>query len=98
MSVEVPVNLVAVSKLYNYLQSTPDLKVLYTKGSWDKATTIMISMDKPMPIIDMISKIPGIKVTARTSHSDSEIKGAQASLLGTKKDEITRISLVLSEG
>jgi hypothetical protein len=98
MSVEVPVNLVAVSKLYNYLQSTPDLKVLYTKGSWDKATTIMISIDKPMPIIDMISKIPGIKVTAMTSHSDSEIKGASASLLGTRKGEIIKISLILSEG
>ncbi len=98
MSVEVPVNLVAVSKLYNYLQSTPDLKVLYTKGSWDKATTIMISIDKPMPIIDMISKIPGIKVAARTSNSDSEIKGASASLLGTKKGEMVKISLILTEG
>ena len=98
MSVEVPVNLVAVSKLYNYLQSTPDLKVLYTKGSWDKATTIMISIEKPLPIIDMISRIPGINVVAKTSHSESEIKGASASLLGTKKDEIKKISLNLTEG
>jgi len=97
ISVEVPVNLVAVSKLYNYLQTTPDVKVMYTKGSWDKATIIMVSVDKPLPLIDMISRIPGITVTAKTSRKEAEIKGVSSSLIGTRKDEIKKVSLILKE-
>ncbi|MEE8413070.1 MAG: hypothetical protein V3R96_00825, partial [Dehalococcoidales bacterium] len=39
LAISVPVDPVAVSKLYNQLQSTPDMKILYTRGSWDRGTT-----------------------------------------------------------
>jgi len=97
LTVTVPVNLVAVSKLYNYLQTMPDLKVLYTRGSWDRGTAIMVSLDKPLPLIGMISKIPGIDVAIDSLQDDSTIKGASASLLGAKKEELKRITLVLKE-
>ena len=86
----------AVSKLYNYLQTTPDLKILYTKGSWDRGTTIMISLEKPLPLVGMISNIPGIRVKASLAEEDRKLKGA-ASLIGKKADEAGRIVLELRE-
>ncbi|MFH1281435.1 MAG: hypothetical protein ABIH91_01780, partial [Candidatus Omnitrophota bacterium] len=36
------VELKLVSQFYNYLQKVPELRVLYTRGSWDQGTTIAV--------------------------------------------------------
>ena len=43
-----PVDLKLVSRLYNYLQTVTDLKVLYTRGSWGHGTPIAVVLEKPV--------------------------------------------------
>ena len=58
-----PVNPKVVSKLYNYLQVTPEIKFIHTSGSWDRGTSIKITVDKPIPLVNALSsKIPEAKV------------------------------------
>jgi hypothetical protein len=58
-----PIEPAALSKLYNSLQMTPEIKILYTNGSWEKGTVITISLEKPLPLLEIISGIQGLKVT-----------------------------------
>ncbi|HUV75485.1 MAG TPA: hypothetical protein VMW00_02405 [Dehalococcoidales bacterium] len=58
-----PVNPKVVSKLYNYLQVTPEIKFVHTSGSWDRGTSIKITVDKPIPLVSALSsRIPEAKV------------------------------------
>ncbi|MFC1953049.1 hypothetical protein ACFLWR_02840 [Chloroflexota bacterium] len=98
LGITVPVNPVAVSKLYNYLQTVPDLKVLYTRGSWDRGTTITVSLDKPLPIIRLISNIPGVVLSPASTQEYNSSKVVSSSLLGANRKEATRIDITLSEG
>jgi len=98
LGITVPVNPAAVSKLYNYLQTTPDLKILYTRGSWDRGTTITVSLDKPLPIVGILAKIPGVVISPVSTQEDSLTKVTSSSLLGVNRKEATRIDLILSEG
>ena len=93
--IAVPVDPAAVSKLYNYLQSTPDMKILYTRGSWDRGTTITVALEKPAPFIGMISKISGLNLTPGLPQKENLVKGTSGSLLGAKKKEVTKIDLIL---
>jgi hypothetical protein len=97
LSITSPLNLSAMFKLYNYLQSTPDVKVLFTRGAWNKNNTIMISLDKPLPIIGMITKIPGISVFIKSITRNISVNGNSALLRGTRKEDIKRMVLVLQE-
>ena len=86
-----------VSKLYNYLQTIPDIKILRTTGSWDRGTTITIVADKPIPLISKILEAPDVEVIPELSQNDSSGKGTSGSLLKTEKKEVTRIKLTLKE-
>ena len=97
LATTVPVDPVAVSRLYNYLQTTPEIKILYTSGSWDRGTTIAVTLDKPLPLIGMISKIPGIEVTPGLPQKDNFVKGTSSSLLRAERKGVTRIDLTLKE-
>ncbi|MFC1988842.1 hypothetical protein ACFLVJ_03315, partial [Chloroflexota bacterium] len=97
LAITVPINPVAISKLYNYLQATPDMKILYTRGSWDRGTSITVSLDKPLPLIGIISRISGIKITPVLPQDDNLMKGTSNSLLGANRREISRIDLTLNE-
>ncbi|MFC2034440.1 hypothetical protein ACFLTT_03465, partial [Chloroflexota bacterium] len=61
--IEAPVELKLVSKLYNYLQTIPELRILYTRGSWDKGTAITVVLEKSMPLINVLLETPGLKIT-----------------------------------
>jgi hypothetical protein len=61
--VGVPVEPTMVAKLYNYLQTTAEVKFVRTIGSWNKGSTITISLDKPIPLISVLaSKLPEANV------------------------------------
>ena len=91
------VELKLVARLYNYLQTVPELKILYTRGSWDQGTTITVVPDKPMPLIDIISKTPGVEVTAESLEKDELPMGRASSLLKSEKRGAKRIKLTLKE-
>lgn len=76
LAVAKPVDLKMVSKLYNYLQVTPEIKLAHTSGSWDRGTTITVTLDKPIPLISVLSsKIPEAKVTPERPEMDGFVKG-----------------------
>ncbi|MEW6034583.1 MAG: hypothetical protein AB1603_06990 [Chloroflexota bacterium] len=71
------VELKLVSSLFDYLQATVDLKVLYTKGSWDGSATIAVVLEKALPLLDIISKMPGIEASAELSGDAPQARGDQ---------------------
>lgn len=95
LAISVPVDPVAVSKLYNQLQSTPDMKILHTRGSWDRGTIITVSLDKPLPLIGIISDISGIAITPVNAEKSNIPK--TGSLLGATRQGVTRIDLSIKE-
>jgi len=97
LAIAVPVELVMVSKLYNHLQTVPELRILRTTGSWNRGTTITVVLDKPIPLLSIISKIPGVEVTAELPREDSLVKATSSSPLGAKRRGAKRIKLTLKE-
>ena len=84
-----PVDPKMMSKLYNYLQTAPELKVVHTSGSWDRGTTIRVVLDKPLTLISMISsQIPEVEATPELPGKDAFVKGGEA---------VRRIKLALKE-
>jgi len=97
LAVAIPVDLKMMSKLYNHLQTIPELRILHTRGSWDRGTTITVVLDKPIPLINLISKIPGAEATPELPQKDDLVKGTSSSLLRGKKKGVRRIKLTLKE-
>ena len=97
LAIAIPVELKMVSKLYNYLQTIPDIKILRTTGSWDRGTTITVVADKPIPLISIISKIPGVEVISEVPQQDSSVKKASSSRLKAGGKGVKRIKLTLKE-
>lgn len=60
--IAMPVDLKIVAKLDEYLETMSEIKVLYSGGSMARGTTMVVKLDKPMPLISMLSKIPDIQV------------------------------------
>ena len=97
LAIAMPVELKMVSKLYNYLQTIPDMKILRTTGSWDRGTTITVVADKPIPLISIISEIPGVEVISEVPQKDDLVKGASSSLRRAGGEGVKRIKLTLKE-
>ncbi len=97
LAIAIPVELKMVSKLYNYLQTIPDIKILRTTGSWDRGTTITVVADKPIPLISTISKMPGVEVIAELPQQDNSVKRASSSRLKAGGKGAKRIKLTLKE-
>jgi len=97
LAIAIPVELKMVSKLYNYLQTIPDIKILRTTGSWDRGTTIIVVADKPIPLISIISEIPDVEVISEVLQQDSSVKRASSSRLRAGGKEVKRIKLTLKE-
>ncbi len=97
LAIAIPVELKMVSKLYNYLQTIPDIKILRTTGSWDRGTTITVVADKPIPLISTISKMPGVEVIAELPQQDNSVKRKSSSRSKTGGKGVTRIKLTLKE-
>ena len=97
LAIAMPVELRLVSKFYNHLQTIPEIKIRHTKGSWDRGTTITVVLDKPTPLLSIISKIPGVEVTPELPQKDSLAKGKPSSLLGGEGKGAKRIKITLRE-
>lgn len=96
LTIAVPAELKTVTKFYNHLQTIPDLKILYTRGSWDQGTTITVALDKPIPLLVLISKIAGIKVIPELSQKNNLPEEKSSSLRGKRKG-VKRIKITLKE-
>jgi len=97
LAIAIPVELRMVSKLYNYLQTIPDIKILRTTGSWDRGTTITVVADKPVPLINIISRIPDVEVISELLEKDSSTKRTPSLPQKAGGEEIKRIKLTLKE-
>lgn len=76
ITVDRPVDPSMVAKLYNYLQTTPEIKFVRTSGSWDRGTTIVVSLDKPIALVDVLSsKVPEAEVVPESLARDGFIRG-----------------------
>lgn len=89
LSITKPVDPKMVSRLYNYLQTTPEIKFVRTSGSWERGTTITIALDKPIALISVLSsKIPEAEVIPERPERDGFIsskKGVRSIRLALKK-------------
>ncbi len=76
ITVDRPVDPSMVAKLYNYLQTTPEIKFVRTSGSWDRGTTIVVSLDKPISLVDVLSsRVPEAEVVPESLERDGFIRG-----------------------
>ncbi len=92
-----PVELKIVTKLYNYLQTVPELKILYTRGSWDRGTTMTVVLEKPLPLIGILLETPDVKVTPELLEKDSLAASKSSSPLKGGEKVVKKIQLVLKE-
>ena len=92
-----PIELKLVSSLYNYLQTVPELKILYTRGSWDQGTTITVALEKAIPLIGILLRTPGVEVTPELLEKDSLATGKSGSPLRGGEQRVKRIKLILKE-
>ena len=98
LAIDVPVDLKMVSKLYDSLQTIPELRILHTSGSAKRGTTITVSLEKPIPLISIISsKIPGFRATPELPEREGAVKGKPGSVLEKKKKGARRIKVALKE-
>ncbi len=76
LAVGVSVTPSMVAELYDYLQTTPEIKFVRTSGSWNRGSTITIVLEKPISLISVISsKIPEAEVTPEQPGVDGFVKG-----------------------
>jgi len=95
LAVATPVDLKMVSKLYNHLQTIPEVRILNTGGSVERGTTITVVIDKPVPLIGIISKILRVELTSEPLEKGGSVKEKLSSLLKTRKRKVKRIGLIL---
>jgi hypothetical protein len=73
-----PVGLALLSEIHNELDKISEAKVLQTVGSWDKSTSIKVLLEKPMPLAQILTRIPGVEMdqemTEKGDYKSSAIK------------------------
>lgn len=95
LAVNIPIEPAALSRFYNNLEMTPEIKVLYTSGSWERGTIITVSLEKPIPLLEIITNIQGLDVSVLEPQQRDNSKRSTVNLLGNNKKKITRIDLFL---
>ncbi|HEY82277.1 MAG TPA: hypothetical protein G4O01_03190 [Dehalococcoidia bacterium] len=89
LALGVPMDPNLVAKLYNYLQMTPEIKFVRTSGSWNRGATITVTLDKPIPLVSVLSsKLPEAEVTPAPPEKGD---------LAKKGKGIRRINIALKE-
>jgi len=90
LCIEKSVNLRTSIELFTYLQTIAELKIIRTQGSLDNSITITLTIDKPVPLVDLIKmRIKDIEVTSEPPNKDapavSEIPAERTRLTVTAK-------------
>ncbi len=76
-----PVDPKVMTKLFTYLQTTPEVKLVHSTGSLDRGTTITVALDKPVPVISALSsRLPEVEPIVEQSDKDSPAKGKKGML------------------
>ena len=52
---------VLLARLYTCLTAQSDLRILRSVGSWDRGTTITVQTDQNIPLLDILSEVPGVE-------------------------------------
>ncbi|MBL7119196.1 MAG: hypothetical protein ISS53_00770 [Dehalococcoidia bacterium] len=73
-----PVELSVMSTLLASLQESPEVKILRTLGSYDKGTTITILLEEPVPLVSMLTGIPGVEIAPLTPQKQGFLKKTAA--------------------
>ncbi len=60
-----PLDAAVMSRLHGLLLSNPELKILRTVGSWARGTTITVFLDRPLPLVGVLTEIPEIRLASR---------------------------------
>lgn len=98
LAIAVPLDPAAASKLYDRLQTTPELKIVRTSGTWDQGSTIRVSLEKPMPLIRWLTETPGIEVIPEALEQVEVKRGRAGSLMKKAEDkEVKRLKITLKE-
>ncbi|MFC2017384.1 hypothetical protein ACFLUD_03110, partial [Chloroflexota bacterium] len=97
LAIAMPVDLKMVSKLHNHLQTIPELRIVHTTGSWDEGTIITVALDKPIPLIRLISNMPDVEVTSELLEKEGLTRGKSSSLLRGENRGAKSIKLILKE-
>lgn len=70
-----PINTNVVTKLYNYIHTTPEIKLISTSGSWNKGTTLTVNVDKPIPLMSVLSSLlPDLEIKTALPDKDAASK------------------------
>jgi hypothetical protein len=78
LNVEPPLEPTMVSKLYNFLQTTPEIKFIRTTGSWNRGSIITLMLDKPIPLFSVLAaKLPEAGVAPERPEAGGQVKGRQ---------------------
>lgn len=97
LAVSAPVELKLITNLYNYLQTVPELRILYTRGSWDQGTTITVVLEKPMPLISILSQAPGFEVIPEVRGKEGPSPALPSTLQRGPERRVPRMNLALKE-
>ena len=58
-----PVDLALVFQLHNRLTQFPDIKLVRSVGSWDQGTSLVLSVEKPLAIMNILAEFPKVIAT-----------------------------------
>lgn len=95
LDIMAPVDVKMVTKLFNFLQTLREVKVLHTTGSWDQGPTLTLMLEKPMPLIGLIAKIEGLNGKLAILERDEVKEGKEGLLSRRRKAAPKKIKLVL---
>lgn len=94
LDIAAPVDTKIVTRLFNYLQTVPEVKVVHTRGSWDHGSTIALMIEKPIRLIGLISRIEGIEGKLEVGQDDGE-EEKEKLLLKRRRGPAKKIRLIL---
>lgn len=69
-----PMEISAVSEIYGWLQTTPEVKILRTIGSWEKGTKVIVFLERPLPLIDILTRVPAVEVASELFEKQGLLK------------------------
>jgi cell division septum initiation protein DivIVA len=82
-----PLNIARLLAVTRYLENTLDIKVLQTSGSWTLGSAITISLDKPLPLINLLKDMPNV--------GDVKIVDRQKQSSCSEQSDAKKISIIL---
>ena len=87
LSIATPVDPTALSDLFNFFQTTPDIKILSVSGSVTKNPLVTLTLEDQVPLLAQILSIPTleIKVLNITNKTDPNIVRNPTARENTKK-------------